>query len=214
MSYTIDESIRTNKHSWLYNTREYIMLHHTSSLSASTNNVARYLAYNSAQVSCPFLVWTEYDKKIYQMCSTKAIAWHAGSSSYEWKEFLNQYAIGIEVMSSDGHTYDDRQRWAVRRLVSQLMQNYWIPNTKVIRHKDVTSRKWDIGDNFWNNEFSTFDKYRDTLWFDVVPAMPEWKRKQYDLIRRVHLALMNKIDDVELDNIWWKGNEYINNLLK
>ena len=90
--YDIDESIKWRNHSWMYNTREYIMRHHTAhSPNSTTKNVANFLAFNKSNyASAHFVIGTKYDKKIYQLYDTKAIAHHAGQSAYKWKTLLNQ----------------------------------------------------------------------------------------------------------------------------
>lgn len=164
--YTIDWSKQTSKHSWDYNSRDFIVLHHTWhwNINATTTNLADYLAFNSAQVSAHYVVWTSNDKKIYKLADHKYVTWHAWESIWEWKSWINRYGIWIEVMSHDGKTFDDWQRWAVRWLVQQIMKQEAISHDNVIRHLDIApSRKWDIWDNFWNNEFDTYKDYQDSL---------------------------------------------------
>lgn len=77
-------------------------------------------------------------------------AWHAGSSFWKGKSNLNNYSIGIEVLS-DGKTFTDEQREAVRWLCKDIMKRNGIPAHRVLRHKDVApKRKTDIGESFFN----------------------------------------------------------------
>lgn len=49
-------------------------------------------------------------------------------------------------------------------LIQHLMSVFNIPNTKVIRHKDIAPRrKTDIADTYWNKKFKTFNEYTATL---------------------------------------------------
>lgn len=138
------------------NTCEYIMLHHT--WAGKGINIVKYLANNPKKVSCHFVVDT--DGTVYKLADPRKVTWHAGESSYEGRVQLNLYSIGIEVVS-DGHKFTDEQREVVKELVKTLMKEYKIPSSKVIRHKDVApGRKRDIGDNFRNNQFSSFAEYQ------------------------------------------------------
>ena len=152
-----DETYKTKKFSQWNNLKKYVMLHHTGSTASSLNQV-KYLAYNPTQVSCHYVVgrWWEVRK----LWSDDRIMWHAGKWSYQWiNDTMNYHAIGIEVCS-DGYGYSNAQRKAVRELASYLINKYAIDVQDIIRHLDYTSRKWDIWDNFWNNEYKTFYEYQ------------------------------------------------------
>lgn len=151
------------------NTCEYIMLHHTG--AGKGINIVKYLANNPKQVSCHFVVDT--DGTVYKLADPRKVTWHAGESSYEGRVQLNLYSIGIEVVS-DGHKFTDEQREAVKELAKTLMKEYKIPSSKVIRHKDVApGRKRDIGDNFWNNQFSSFAEWQKSLDAEEPELAPE-----------------------------------------
>lgn len=146
------------------NTCEYILLHHTG--KGKGINIVKYLCKKESGVSCHYVV--DVDGTIYQLADDKKCTRHAGVSTYQGKTGLNLYSIGIEVVS-DGHTFTDQQRDAVRELIKSLMQTYKIPSSKIIRHKDVApGRKRDIGDNFWNHQFLTFTEYQRS--FDQTEA--------------------------------------------
>lgn len=212
--FTIDESIKWTKHSWLYNARQYIMRHHTWSLTASTKSVANYLATSKAQVSAPFLIWTKEDKKIYQMYDTKAVCRHAGESEYEWLKYMNRYSIGIEIMSSDWKTYDDRQLSAAIWLTKVLMKNYWIPAENVIRHKDVTSRKRDVWDQLWNREYKKFSDLQKSLKeFEQQKRLTKKEESYYRAALSIHSKLRNYIPDEKLRKSWNIMNNHIRTVL-
>lgn len=110
---------------------------------------------------------------MYKLADPRKVTWHAGESSYEGRVQLNLYSIGIEVVS-DGHKFTDEQREAVKELVKTLMKEYKIPSSKVIRHKDVApGRKRDIGDNFWNNQYSSFAEWQKSLDAEEPELAPE-----------------------------------------
>ena len=75
---------------------------------------------------------------------------------------MNLHALGIEICS-DGNHYTDEQREAVRTLLEYLIDLYVIPVNNIIRHKDYTSRKRDVGDTFWNNDYDSFDQYQQSF---------------------------------------------------
>lgn len=155
------ETIKTNKLTKWTNTCEYIILHHTASWSSVPGiNVVKYLAQNSAQVSVHYVVDRNWD--IYKLAEDNAICWHAWVSSWEWKTDLNKYSIWIEIVS-DWTIFTEEQRNSVRELVSYLMKQHKLSSDKVIRHKDIAPwRKIDVWDNFWNNEFKTYNDYQNS----------------------------------------------------
>jgi len=141
------------------NTKEFIVLHHTGSKSSAENN-AKYLALNPAQASCHYVVGSKGE--IYKIGMDDDILWHCGESSWNGRTNLNRYSIGIEV-NSDGVDFTDEQRKSVKELIEELMREYDIPYTNVLRHKDIApKRKTDIGDNFWN-EYKSWKSYQKSL---------------------------------------------------
>lgn len=165
-----DQTIRTKKYfANRKNTCKYIMLHHTAS-NAPDINQARYLANHRAQVSCHYVVWK--DGHIRQIADDNKCTWHAGTWYYAGiRNAMNMHAIGIEVCS-DGYHYTDVQREATNNLVKHLMAKHRIQHKKVIRHLDYTKRKRDIGDAFWNNQYSSYGDYQMSL-AEKQPPQPE-----------------------------------------
>lgn len=138
------------------NTMKYVLLHHTWDEHTLEQSVD-YLAKNKAQVSVHYIVST--DGRIAKIGEDSDILRHAGAGSYKGiVDNMNKYAIWIEIVSK-GVNFTDTQRKSVRELVAYLIDKHKIPVENIIRHKDYTSRKTDIGDNFWNNEYKTFNDY-------------------------------------------------------
>lgn len=138
------------------NSCEYIMLHHT--WAWSENFLLYYLSQHPAQVSCHYVVGRK--GVVYQLAQDRQCTWHAGLSQRDWRRNMNYYSIGIEIVS-DGYSFTDEQRISTRNLINLLMDVHKIDNKKIIRHKDVAQgRKRDIGDNFWNPYFKSFDEYQ------------------------------------------------------
>jgi len=149
-----------NKSAWV-NTHEFIVLHHTATGVGTLNwNIKTLLGETSRQVSAHYLVDTNWDA--YKLWQTSDILWHAWQSSYAWKKDLNKYALGIEVIWPLPW-FTDEQRKTVLFLVQHLMAVCWIDKKNVIRHKDITTRKTDIHDDFWNTKFKTFSDYQNKL---------------------------------------------------
>ena len=161
-----DLSYRTKKYfAGVVNKKRYIMLHHTASTASAINNAA-YLALNMSQywqyASCWYVVWDRGE--IRQLADDDKCTYHAGLGSGFGiaNNTMNYYAIGIEV-HSDGKNFTDVQRSKTKELIQYLMAKYDIPSKNVIRHLDWTSRKWDIGDNFWNGKYSSYKAYQASL---------------------------------------------------
>lgn len=151
------------------NSCEYILLHHT--WPGKWINIVKYLCRKESGVSAHYVV--DIDGTIYQLADDEKCTWHAGKSSYDGKSGFNLYSIGIEVVS-DGKNFTDAQREAVRELVKNLMKKHNILSSMVIRHKDVApGRKRDIGDNFWNNQFSSFAEWQKSLDAEEPELAPE-----------------------------------------
>lgn len=140
------------------NSCKYIMLHHTAS-SASEANIVNYLAVNTAQVSCHYIVvW----KNVYQIADDTKKTRHAGTGNYAGITDMNSHAIWIEV-HSNGTVFDDDSKESTKELVKMLMEKHNIPKENIIRHLDYTSRKWDIWPNFRQNEYKSFKEWQDSL---------------------------------------------------
>jgi len=197
----INKTITTKKYSAGINTCTFIMLHHTAS-KATDINVVKYLAYNPAEVSCHYTIGR--DGTIYQIASNDKITRHAGSGEYMGITAMNNHAIGIEV-HSDGYEYTDKQRESTKRLIKKLMKEYNLPIHAIIRHKDYTKRKWDIGDDFWKNEFQTFEAYKKS--FERKISILE--RKIAETAMRNNSKLWETTDDIELKDLLHKTNNAI-----
>ena len=133
------------------------MLHHTGAWSEKF--LIEYLSVYPQQTSCHYVVWQTWT--ITQLANDERCTRHAGSGNYKGISSMNMHAIGIEVVS-DGYNYTDIQRTAVRKLVSELMTKHNIEYNNIIRHKDYAynNRKRDIGDNFRNPYFDSYEAYQ------------------------------------------------------
>ena len=90
----IKQKLFTSNKSKGINTCDYTVLHHTATAEGSIAGVLRTLTVGA--VSCHYVVDTNGD--IYQIGEDTDILWHAGVSSWEGKEDMNRYSIGIEII--------------------------------------------------------------------------------------------------------------------
>lgn len=143
------------------NTDEFIILHATGSSEATTlNDILRFLRLSNF-VSCHYVIGKRGE--IVQMVREEDRAWHAGSSWWKGKSNLNNYSIGIEILS-DNKTFNDWQRDSVIWLCRNIMKRNKIPPHKVLRHKDIApKRKVDVSDAFLNGRWRNWSDFQMAL---------------------------------------------------
>lgn len=177
----LDYITQTNKYfkgkdwSAVINTCSYIVLHHTAWGTYESN--IKILCKNNNNVSCHFIIWK--GGEIAQISNPIYCTRHAWKSKRDGKTSLNYYSIGIEIVS-DWTNFNDKQRKSTRELVNYLINNYWISEQNIIRHKDIAPwRKIDVWDNFWNKNYSSWDKYQQSysketktwlwrIWYNII----------------------------------------------
>jgi N-acetylmuramoyl-L-alanine amidase len=104
-----------------------------------------------ARVSAHYVV--AEDGAIYRIVPEQSRAWHAGKSSWEGEEDVNQRSIGIEIVNG-GHDFGlpdfpDAQIEAVIALVGDILARRNLAPSRVIGHSDVApGRKLDPGEKF------------------------------------------------------------------
>ena len=119
-----------------------IVEHYTGDNSLS--GAVSWLCAPESQVSAHVVV--SKDGTIVQLVPFNVVAWHAGRSSYNGRNFVNSFAIGIENVGV-GDEWPDMQVEANRALIAALFKVYPIEN--VVGHQDVApGRKSDPGPNF------------------------------------------------------------------
>lgn len=156
--YAIDA--KTWKHSWTVNKCTRLMIHHTGSV-ASLENMVDYLSEAKAEVSAHYAIVPNWD--IARIGMDNYILWHAWRGDLlEWfKDNMNNYSIWIEVISN-WTDFTKEQVNSLYKLVKELQKKHNISNENVIRHKDYTNRKWDIGDNFYKKVgCSSFEVWKE-----------------------------------------------------
>jgi len=77
-------------------------------------------------------------------------AWHAGTSSWEGREAVNDFSIGIELEGTDDTPYEDVQYRRLADLVRTLADAYpALAPVRIVGHSDVAPRrKTDPGPAF------------------------------------------------------------------
>ncbi len=153
----IDVKVPTTKKHVGKNTCEILLIHHTW-WSLVFQNQVNYLSKHPDQASVQFVVWQLWE--VAQIWNVDDILWHAWKSQWKWRQdkfqSINSYAIGIEVVWP---WFTEVQKEKVWELIIFLSEKYKINQENIIRHKDVTSRKVDIDDSFWNQKFKSWNDY-------------------------------------------------------
>jgi N-acetylmuramoyl-L-alanine amidase len=144
-----------------YNQRiSCLILHYTAcDLETSLKVLADSNAKN--RVSAHYLVpesAIDEKRKVYQLVEDSKRAWHAGISSWQDRENLNDTSIGIEIVNlgykdDDGkrkyYPFEDYQIESVIQLAKRIVKDYSIQPTGVTGHADIApGRKFDPGPLF------------------------------------------------------------------
>ncbi|SJZ94509.1 N-acetylmuramoyl-L-alanine amidase [Cetobacterium ceti] len=160
---------------------KYIVLHYTA-----INDVRSIRALTRGNVSSHYLVTTDRKQPIYSLVPDNERAWHAGFSSFNGRENLNDTSIGIEIVNLGIRSdilkkyekeknffipqyayipYSQSQIEKVAFLVNQLKYKYNISPKDIVGHGDIApQRKKDPGPFFpWEY---LYRKYNIGAWYD------------------------------------------------
>jgi N-acetyl-anhydromuramyl-L-alanine amidase AmpD len=79
------------------------------------------------------------DGTVVQMVPLTERAWHAGVSSFDGVDGVNDYSIGIEMtnMNDGKDPYPEAQYKAVAEIIRRCRQHYDIPNNRIVSHAEV-----------------------------------------------------------------------------
>jgi len=74
-------------------------------------------------------------------------AWHAGRSSWQGREYCNDFSVGIELEGTDASAYETAQYVVLARLIARLCRSYdGLSPERIVGHSDVApGRKSDPG---------------------------------------------------------------------
>ena len=126
-----------------------LILHYTG-MKTGEDALAR-LCDPEAKVSAHYFI--DEDGRIVRLVDEERRAWHAGVSSWQGRERLNDCSVGIEIVNP-GHEWGYRpfteaQYRALEWLCPAIMARWSIPQFRVLAHSDVApDRKEDPGELF------------------------------------------------------------------
>lgn len=100
------------------------------------------------RVSAHFVIYR--DGRLMQYVSTSERAWHAGISSLNGRQFVNDFSIGIELEGTDIDPFEEQQYTQLIKLTQSLMKNYpSIEPGNIQAHQTIAPhRKTDPGPGF------------------------------------------------------------------
>ena len=125
---------------------DMIILHYTDMTSAQS--ALDRLCDPEAKVSSHFLISKE--GTLYQLVDPVHRAWHAGESSWQGRQDINSYSLGIEL-DNLGHTFGpepfpDAQISTLLDLLTELTTSHGISPQSILGHSDIAPlRKSDPG---------------------------------------------------------------------
>ena len=199
---------KNNNTSTGINKQLFIICHHTWVIWEWNINVLWGLT--DREVSCHYLVMQDW--RTYQFVDDDKISWHCWLSRYtvDWNTFnrLNNYSIGIEI-ESDWKIFTDIQRWKVKELITSLKSSYWISVENILTHKDISwyRGKWDVGDSFRNNKYSSWKDYQNSFLSPVHSLEEQQKRMLINNQMNLNSIMYNKVNDKQLKEMMSDMND-------
>ncbi len=120
---------------------EYVILHYTE---MTFDGALEKLCDSKAGVSAHYLI--KKSGEIFQLVEDKHVAWHAGVSCWNGKEYLNNNSIGIEIDNLGDEEFSLKQVQSCIELCNNLKYKHQIKAKNFIAHSDIApSRKVDPG---------------------------------------------------------------------
>lgn len=124
----------TTKYSDGVNDVQAIILHHCA--SDTLMGALTWLAYAEAEVSSHVLI--DKDGTRYLLAEPTRITWHAGFSSLHGREYVNEFAVGIEFLGdTEVAPLTDAQIASAIDYMLPIMAQYHIPIENVATHKQI-----------------------------------------------------------------------------
>jgi N-acetylmuramoyl-L-alanine amidase len=126
-----------------------LILHYTGMKTAE--DALERLCDPAAKVSAHYMI--DEDGRIVRLVDEKKRAWHAGVSSWQGRERLNDCSVGIEIVNP-GHewgyrAFTEAQYQALEWLCPTIMSRWSIAPLRVLAHSDIApDRKEDPGELF------------------------------------------------------------------
>lgn len=169
---------------------EYIVLHYTANFGDTAKNNADYFARETPGVSAHYFcdetsIWNSvYDSDRAQHCGGPRQSSFGGAF---YGKCTNGNSIGIEMCIYDKKgniRYGTIETAAA--LTRQLMATYGVPESKVIRHYDVTGKLCPApmveNEALWKDfkkKLSAEPKEEEMKIYTSIDAMPEWARSTF-----------------------------------
>lgn len=180
-----------------------IVLHHTAS-KASANATGKFFTDPAAKVSAHYTV--DRTGYIIQSVKDEEASWHAGKSSFNGVDNVNDFSIGIEICNVGDNTepYPDTQYDSLIKLVAYLAKEHGVPVENITRHRDVCTppgRKTDTSNNFSTSK--VIDGVKASLRGNYNPEVKPFVPFNVPDVRTVALDKdmdFQDIADVYLDN--------------
>lgn len=153
---------------------KFIILHYTA-----TSDDGGIRTLTTQKVSSHYIITTNNSEPIYNLVDENERAWHAGVSSFDGRENINDTSIGIEITNigvKDApntfyipydyyQPFTDGEIKKVAKLLEILIKRYDISPTHILGHSDVApTRKIDPGPKFPWHEL--YEKYHIGAWYD------------------------------------------------
>lgn len=96
-----------------------------------------WLCDPASKVSAHYLI--DRDGTVYQLVHEEDVAWHAGVSSWQGRDNVNAFSVGIELVNANTgfDPYSEPQQAACAQLVRAICAERGIAPYDVVRHADV-----------------------------------------------------------------------------
>ena len=161
---------------------KYIVIHYTGSTGSALNNT-KYFKSVYRGASANYFVDAS---SIYMCVKPSDMAWHCGDKAYSgtshpyYGKCTNGNSIGIEMCCEkvNGKLHiNDKTIANVKKLVMWLMSEYGIPESRVIRHHDVSGKSCPNANGLLND--TTWKTFRKKITGNVVSDKTIAGKKAY-----------------------------------
>jgi N-acetyl-anhydromuramyl-L-alanine amidase AmpD len=113
---------------------ECVVIHATATPSLASP--LAWLCDPKSKVSAHYLI--DLDGAIYHLVLDEHVAWHAGVSSWKGRHNVNQFSVGIELVSkNDGTPYPGEQVYACAKVCRYLQEEHGIADSDIVSHAMV-----------------------------------------------------------------------------
>lgn len=180
---------------------KFIILHYTGCDDKTSINTL-----TKEDVSSHYLITTYKWDPIFQLVSDNERAWHAGFSSFQGRNNLNDTSIGIEIVNlgvttvngeSKNPSFEESQIRKTAHLIKNVSKKYKIDPKNILGHSDIApGRKIDPGPMFpwerlhrefgigaWydSDDFNFYYDYSIFKIYSIAAIQIEFKKYGYDM---------------------------------